>query len=95
LDVILTVNYNVNPSQVEDSMRIEIWTEKGFNNGAIGVFHSKVTKHSNSSFDLLFLDGEEVVPNIIQLLQQDVGRQYPCSFGLSTSAHCLEKVMLS
>jgi hypothetical protein len=65
LDVILTINYNVNPSQVEDSMRIEMWTEKGFDNGAIGVFHSKVIKHSNSNFDLLFLDGEEVVPSTI------------------------------
>lgn len=95
MDVILTINYNVNPSQVEDSMRIEIWTKKGFDNGTIGVFHSKVTKHSNSSFDLLFLDGEEVVPNTIQLLQHDVGKQYPHSFGLSTYVHCPEKVMLS
>ncbi len=61
LDVLLIIYYYVNPSQVMDSMRIEIQTKKGFDNGPIGAIHPKAAKHSNSNFNLLFLDGEETV----------------------------------
>jgi prepilin-type processing-associated H-X9-DG protein len=59
----------VNPSQVMDSTRIETWIEEGFDSGVVGAVHLEAAKHSNSSFNLLFLDGEEVVPNTIQLME--------------------------
>lgn len=67
LDIILTMYYYVNPSQVMDSTRIEIWTEEGFDSGVIGAIHLEVAKHLDSSFDLIFLDGEEAVFGIIQI----------------------------
>ncbi len=65
MDVILTIYYYVNPNLVMDSTWIEIQMEEGFDSGVVGVIHPKVAKHSNSSFDLLFLDGEETILSII------------------------------
>ncbi len=59
----------MNPSQVMDSTRIEIQTEEGFDSGVVGVVHLEVTKHLDSSFDLIFLDGEKVVFGIIQIME--------------------------
>ncbi len=69
MDIILTTYYYVNPSQVMDSTRIEIQTEEGFDSGVVGVVHLEVTKHLDSSFDLIFLDGEKVVFGIIQIME--------------------------
>jgi predicted O-methyltransferase YrrM len=52
-----------------DSTRIEIQTEEGFDSGVVGVVHLEVTKHLDSSFDLIFLDGEKVVFGIIQIME--------------------------
>jgi hypothetical protein len=52
-----------------DSTRIEIRTKEGFDSGVVGAVHLEVAKHLDSSFDLIFLDGEEVVFGIIQIME--------------------------
>lgn len=59
----------MNPTQVMDSTRIEIRTKEGFDSGVVGAVHLEVAKHLDSSFDLIFLDGEEVVFGIIQIME--------------------------
>jgi hypothetical protein len=60
----------------------------------VGVIHVEAAKHLDSSFDLLLLDGEEAIPGIIELLQQDMGREYLSSFGISHLLIALKKAII-